>query len=331
MEAPCTHSETIVHIPTEYLRDEEFTRDALLALRAETVRGKHWNASAVGILQHAFLPDTLAGWEEIKHLNGVRVRTGVYEEFQDIVVEVLPFLVRTCTSASNTHDPIVAERVIGAVLASIPDKSSLLRHIRRTPEFILVCDAPLSGIPSYGRRIWCMDTDMLCVALGETPQLYSSIRRGYEREDVLRWGVRHGLDMRTVFQMWTGKISSPEFRTFHRIKHPRMFDEEFGDTLHRTLPFPLHLITRITEFIVYRGSGEDIYLPRNLPVRIHVAGLWMEGKVRKIKHPLYTIKVAPAKVGEKAVFLDVMDYDIRYEDEDLKKFGPVQHAVRVSF
>ena len=162
--------------------------------------------------------------------------------------------------------------------------------MKGVPSLILVCD-PLSGIPVYKEdRTWYIEEDMLQIALRAEPGLYEKIPAGYEREDVIRWGVRNGFDMQAMYHIWTGNPSSAEFRYFFKETHPRMFDEEFGDTMKEVLPFPMHLIFRISEFVVYRRATEDVYLPRNLPVRAYVCGEWWKGTVRKIKHPVYTIK-----------------------------------------
>ena len=42
------------------------------------------------------------------------------------------------------------------------------------------------------------------MALKKEPELYTQIPRGYKRESVLRWGVRHSLDMRAAYSAWTG-------------------------------------------------------------------------------------------------------------------------------
>ena len=171
-----------------------------------------------------------------------------------------------------------------AILVSIPDKRSLLRLMARVPELLVA----VSGVPLRRPR-WRIDADMLRVSLDAVQGLYRRIVRVYESEAVLRWGVRRGMDMRSVFEAWTGTSPSEEFRDFHMETHPRLFDEEFGETLARALPFPEHLVRHITTYIVFRGVARR--LPRNLPVRALVDGVWVRGTVRKLKGATYTIKL----------------------------------------
>lgn len=339
MESPSLHNDTIQYIPIEYLGDTEFTRGALRMLENSPRGEEGWAEAVCTLLYYAFLPRSTMNSDQYKMVckGKEMIRTKIYSDMYHLIVEVLPFMVRK--SLENDpymsfiyHGKNMTTQVLGAFIACIPDKASLLALVYEVPSMLLVCDTELTRLGCQGwKDKWYIDEEILQVALTKEPELYTQIPRGYKRESVLRWGVRHSLDMRAAYNAWTGEPCSRPFRDFHIFQHYSFFSEIFGDLLKRALPFVEHLVVHIMGYLACHNF-EEVRLPRNLPVRAFVDGQWLSGTVRKMMHPRYGIRIPQHMRAEKRKkIVDVMDCDLRYTMEDLKRCDPVQPPVLVHF
>lgn len=341
MESPSLHGETTQYIPEEYLGDMEFTKGALRMLEVLDVDlTDGWAEAVCTMLYYAFLPGSTMGLDQYRIVCREKemIRTNIYSEMYRLIVKVLPFMIRKSLEKDSYvsciyHGKKMITQVLGAFIACIPDKASLLALVYEVPSVLLVCDTELTRLGCRGwEDKWYIDEEILQVALKKEPELYTQIPRGYRRESVLRWGVRHSLDMRAAYNAWTGEPCSRPFRDFHLFQHYSFFSEIFGDLLKRALPFVEHLVVHIMGYLACHNF-EEVRLPRNLPVRAFVDGQWLPGTVRKMKHPLYGIRI-PQHVRatkKRKKIVDVMDCDLRYTMEDLKRCDPVQPPVFVHF
>ena len=91
----------MTYIPSVYFRDREYIDEVLRKLN-ET-REKNWKTSAISLLRYAFLPDTFADWEELKFERRTNVSTDVYLKFQDMILEILPFVVQVFLSEKKDN------------------------------------------------------------------------------------------------------------------------------------------------------------------------------------------------------------------------------------
>ena len=149
--------------------------------------------------------------------------------------------------------------IIEKVLPGIRNKDNILSIVKLAPDAI-------AHTPRFHTE------DVVVPLLKDRPDLYEKLNRAYLDPTLLRWGVVHGRDMRSVFRQWE---AATFFKFHYGGAHHTILKEMLHDLLVQKLPEELVLF--VISFLA--SNCESYVLKPSMPAMVLVDGEWVRGTV----------------------------------------------------
>lgn len=303
--------DTFQHIPHELKTEWSFLSELLDAKMTEvpssrSSRSSRWCSQAYALLKIALQVN----------------KTKVFQIHSELFLRVISMLSKTIAQAnplylrSTKQDRSLAQKRAQTLFGYYNDD---IRTMTRIVTYVVI-HVPKT-IRCVSDELKSNETFMLPL-LEASPDAYyhvPSIRNSFP---LLKWGVGHGFDMRTVFKKWNAET---DYIAFHYKTHRHILWEILGTTVCQisspnaedTRRIPSEVARHVISFLCAKPHSGFFAFARNELVQVYVEeegveeegveeggveeeGVWVSGKIRKLKHPMYVVQLDPhQKLGGK--------------------------------